>query len=135
MATVEKPFTISERVNRLVGTSAGQTQAPVDPEAKRDWDAVIDRRLLEWALHPNLLDEEGLIAPSRETIRIACRIAAEMRNHGLPSPTRVVPDGDGGIVFELVVGSSLEVMHIYSESRVELLYFRDAKLCGRQRVL
>ena len=65
-----------------------------------DWQRVIDHKLIEWGWNTREFDEEGVEPPSREIVRLAIDLAERFRDAGFPAPDSVVPDPNGGIVFE-----------------------------------
>lgn len=71
-----------------------------DNEARDQWQRLIDHELTEWELDPARFDDDGIEPPSRQIIRLAIALAEGFRDEGLPAPDSVVPDPNGGIVFE-----------------------------------
>jgi hypothetical protein len=106
-----------------------------DTEHQVAWQRVIDYTLVEWGRDPSVLEDDGLPAPSRETIHLACRVAKYYRDFGAPAPQRVCPDTSGGIVFELGRGQILETLRITPNGTVELVVFDDGRLRSRTRLL
>ena len=102
---------------------------------RRGWDGFIDRCLVEWGRDPSALADEGLIPPSLKAINLACDIAMVFKDQGLAPPTRVVPDGEGGVSFERVDGNLFVSLNVYADQTVELLAFDDCRLCTRHRLL
>lgn len=78
-----------------------------DSRADR-WEKAL-AQLRKWSADPSQLEDEGVIAPTRETISRAYLAAVTARDNGVPAPLRVVPDGEGGIVFECADGSEMFV--------------------------
>lgn len=104
---------------------------------KEGWQCLIDYFLVEWGKDPLQLEdqEEGIVAPSRRAIQIACNLARFMRDEEEPAPTRVVPDGDGGISFERHDADLFFSLDIHADLTVELVTFRDCQLVSRRRLL
>src|SRR5262245_23741747 len=96
---------------------------PVDPERWAAWQRVVDHTLIEWGCDPSALVDDGLPGPSRDTISLACIVAARYRDMGAPAPQRVCPDTAGGIVFEKARGAILETLRIAPNGTVELVVF------------
>jgi hypothetical protein len=71
------------------------------------WQDLIDQYLVEWASDPSQLEDDDIFAPTKETIEFAISLALSCKTMGMPCPTRVVLDGDGGIVFERIQGGSV----------------------------
>lgn len=131
--TVHVPFA-SDR-------SANGTAAPSAPATERDasqdrecWQRLIDGQLLEWGRDPEQLADDGIAAPTREIIVLACTVAARCRDAGLSPPLRVVPNGSAGLVFERLAGSVFETIEIRADGSVELASFQNSQLRHRQRI-
>ena len=95
------------------------------------WQQLIDYRLIEWALNPNQFDDEGVEPPSRETIARAIKVAERFQSQGFPAPDSVVPDANGGIVFERREQEVKEVLYIWSEGGAEYQQFHGSRLVER----
>ena len=102
---------------------------------RQEWQTFIDGRLVEWGRDPSALEDEGLVPPSPEVINLACRTAMAFRDEGVVPPTWVVPDGNGGIVFERVEGKFSLSLSIYADLSRELLVFDDCRLSARYHLL
>ncbi len=103
-------------------------------DSERDrmaWITLVDTVLVEWGRNPSALEDEDFIPPNPDVINLACRVALECRDAGHPAPTRIVPDGEGGICFERVEGSISSSLRIYADQTGELLVFDDCHLAGR----
>lgn len=106
-----------------------------NPEQERQqWQAVLDHWLLEWAQDPSRLEDEGTVVPSGDILRLACQVASELRDAGVPSPQRVAATGDGGIVFVRQADALLSTLEIDADGSIELTVFRDSRLVSRQRL-
>ncbi|MCD4825082.1 MAG: hypothetical protein K8S55_10770 [Phycisphaerae bacterium] len=102
-------------------------------EENRDaWDRFIDDTLVEWGRNISILEDENFEPPSAEIINLACTVALDLRDAGGTPPTRIVPDGDGGISFERVDGTSFVSLDIYSDQSIEFLEFDDCRLVSRE---
>lgn len=95
------------------------------------WSAFIDGQLASWARDPAQLEDDDVLAPSPTTITKASQVAASLRDHGAPSPTRVVPTGDGGIALQFERGREFISIEIEPEGLVELLVFEEGHLTHR----
>ena len=114
---------------------AGSAHLMHNPEQERQrWQMMLDHWLREWAQDTSRLEDEGIIAPSAETIQLACQVAGELRDAGVPGPTRVAATGDGGIVFVRQVGRLLSTLEGDADGSIELTVFRDSRLVSRQRL-
>lgn len=132
--------TMSPDLNRLVKTGIDELTSDAIHRAgaaNRDrWEDFIDSPLVVWGKDPSCLqdDEEGIIAPTREAVNRACVLAIKMRDQDAPPPTRVVPDGEGGISFERRLGDVFQSMDVSGDGSVELVTFHDCRLVSRIRL-
>lgn len=110
--------------------SDAELTSAVCPE-RRLWDHVIDNQLVEWGQDPEALADDGLIPPSEEIVRQACRLAMQLRDEGVPGPLRVVPDGEGGICFERRAEPYFQTLSIRQDGTIEMLTFKDCQLQSR----
>ena len=101
---------------------------------KNAWQAVIDQKLIEWGRCPQELEEDDLIPPTRVALEVAYGIASLMRNGGEPAPKRVVPDRDGGIVFERWVGENTATIMVSGDGEIEIVWWIGSKVVETQRV-
>jgi len=104
-----------------------------DPELRAAWQELADNSLLEWQRDPSQLDEEGTTTPSIETIQRAIRLASDLDGRGVPAPIRIVPDVQGGIVFEFEWGQLFESLHIQPAGNVEHRRFYRNRLVWRDQ--
>ncbi|GIW91113.1 MAG: hypothetical protein KatS3mg109_1545 [Pirellulaceae bacterium] len=98
------------------------------------WQDLIDQKLIEWGRCPDKLADEGVEAPSGETIHLAIQLAELMKARSLQPPTSVVPDPNGGIVFERRGVSIVEVIHIWEDGTIEYQLYRGTKLDKRVKL-
>ncbi len=102
-----------------------------EPAAHDKWQAMIDYRLDQWESDPSQLDDDEMPSASRDTIRLAIRVAKQLRDNGSPAPTRIVPDAHGGIVFEREAGSVFESIRISAGGSAEYCGFEDCRMVQR----
>lgn len=95
------------------------------------WSKLIDGQLASWIEDPAQLEEEDLLAPSPAILRRASLVAASLRDHNTPPPTRIVPTGDGGIALQFEREREFISIEIEPEGPVELLVFEDGCLKHR----
>ena len=129
-------YTLAEAPPQVVRTVAASDETLIsssqDSENHRgEWQAVIDRKLIEWGRNPALLAEREMIAPTAAAIGRAVAIAQDARDRNLASAFRVAPDGDGGIVFERWDGQLTESIEIDRDGRVEYVVCRDRAIVKR----
>ena len=98
---------------------------------RRQWQQLIDYRLIEWGLSFYDVDDDSFDPPSRETIARAIQFAEKFRTDGLPPPDSVVPDANGGIVFERRELDVTEVLHIWGDGDAEYQQFQGTRLVER----
>ena len=92
------------------------------------WQKVILGRLTHWDGAGGAAEIGGFKPPSHDVLAVAYRVAAHSRNAGTPPPDQVVPDGDGGLVFERRDGSRFQSMHVYDDLAIELDSFEGGRL-------
>ncbi len=64
------------------------------------WQEIIDHKLIEWGHTQSEFEAEGLVGPNYKALSTAFKIVKYMREQSWPLPTGVIPDGEGGVVFE-----------------------------------
>jgi hypothetical protein len=113
----------------------GDEESPSAAESARadeEWKDLIDHKLIEWGRDPSVLDEEGTISPSQQTIQFAIALGWIWRNMGLPAPTRIVPDAHGAIVFEFHRKNVSETFRLTPDIGLEYCVFEGSRLVQRQ---
>ena len=138
MATDSAAVLSGERMPVFATASVRESELTEKGRAERNrqaWDKLVDTRLVEWGRDASSLEDEGFVPPALDVVNLACRIAMLLRDEGLAPPTRVVPDGEGGISFERVEGKLSVSLNVYANLTVELLSFDDCRLCIRHRLL
>ena len=103
-------------------------------QSKVEWNRFIDNKLVEWGRDANPLQDEGFIPPSVEVVNSACKVAMLLRDDGCPPPTKIVPDGEGGISFECIEERASASLRIYADQTKEFLIFDDCRLTERRRL-
>ena len=107
------------------------SDAKGDDKSKQAWHQLIDYRLIEWGCNSDPWNDEGVDPPSPETITRAIELAQRLQAKGLPAPDSVVPDANGGIVFERREQGISEVVHIWSDGSTEYQQFDGTRLVER----
>lgn len=146
MKTIAEPRPlISLPVGRAVQTRV-DSESPATRETSRDqgdrdrqirerWQKLIDEKLLEWLRDPCEVQDEGIEQPSGTILRLAIDLAEKFRDDGLAPPDRVVPDPNGGILFERRADGVTEVFHIWEDDgTVEYQRFDNSKLVDRREL-
>lgn len=138
MQTLNADTTATGRFKSAINRHADTAEALASPGALeinwKGWQSIIDECLIDWAKEPQQLEDEGIDAPSLELIFFALDLAAFFRDQGWAAPQRVVPSGDGGIVFKNQTGGRLEEIEIGATGTVEIIGFENAKLIYRLRM-
>lgn len=68
-----------------------------DTDGHNGWNKIIDELLATWRQRPELLEDDGIDAPSSAAITAVSHAARRLRDQGSPAPTSISPTGDGGI--------------------------------------
>jgi hypothetical protein len=136
MTTMELPTTATmdlARPRARLAAETATTSASSGREAsgsKTEW-ALALRVLEEWWSAPTSIADDEIVPPSRDIIELAFRLAAYMRDEGAPSPLRIVPDGEGGIVFERRYGDLFETIELASDESISKTAFKHGQFVGR----
>jgi hypothetical protein len=117
-------LSISEE--RFIANSHISAAHSEEDRQRQQWQKCIEQ-LTSWKHDPGQLDEEGTVTPSQATIRLALDLADSMCKRGLIPPTRIVPDADGGIVFERQKKDAFESIRI-SAGSIEQRFFEGCRL-------
>jgi len=104
-------------------------------EARSGWQAIIDNWLIEWGRNPQELEDDYVIPPSFAVIKDACKVAKSMRNKGFPVPLRVVPNGEGGVVFEWWAGPIFQTIEISCNGTLEAVTYENSRLVAREELV
>jgi len=103
-----------------------------DDEARTAWQTLIDAKLTKWGCDPSQFDDEGVQPPSAETVRLAIELAQAFQQAGMSPSDSVVPDANGGIVFERRGDDVSELYHVWDDGAVEYQRFQGARLVERR---
>ncbi len=101
-------------------------------KASEEWQGLIDYQLIEWGRDPGQLEDEGIQPPSMETIELAIWLASSLSRADLPPPTRIVPDANGGIVFERRERNVFESIRLSADGSAEYCAFENSHLVKRE---
>lgn len=130
-----KESALTESVRIAITPQSSATAREISPEKRKmfaeGWTNIINEPLIDWGKDPSQLEDEGIEAPSRALITFVSEYAMCLRRFGWPPPLRVVPSGDGGIVFELKSGPYFQSIEFDEDGTIELITFKDSKLVSR----
>lgn len=132
MKVLDLPQTLPDRIDYLLQPVMTR---PVGREALSEaesaaWRELLENQLALWAIAPEQLSDEGVEAPSKAVIQLAVNIAQVLRDQGVEAPNRVVPNGDGGIVFRWRSGDFIWNLELDAAGSLETsLVQRDHLLC------
>jgi hypothetical protein len=135
LATKAHPYLSPELPDAVPAEAAGDERVnrkPDDLACRQAWNEIIDTRLIEWGLDARDFEDEGIRPPSSTTLSLAGRIAAAMRDKGCSPPTRVVPDTNGGIVFERRQNEVFETIRVSADGDIEQCLFVNGRLLHRE---
>ena len=135
----ETCFTISDSLSGPIQTSAAEEGLLVNVwriAQHRDprWQSIIDEKLIEWSAFPGQFESEEFQVPAAVAIGLASDIAHSCWKQGVAAPTRVVPNGEGGVVFERIDGTTFEAIEIEADGQVEYRVFEKSRLVGQSRL-
>lgn len=102
-------------------------------ELNEAWLFVFDA-LVAWGTHPERFEDDGVDPPSPAAISNAAKVATKLRELEADPPTRIVPNGDGGIVFESQRAHEFETIEIDSAGEIEARVFENSRLIERRRL-
>lgn len=128
---------LSARAIRFPGTSGSQPQQSLASQTtvERDqagWQEFIDGELHDWASGMPDYEAEGLRGPSLLVLNLAREIATRFRDSGALPPTRISPNGEGGIVFERLEGPALILLEIQENLSFVSSLFVNGRLVERE---
>lgn len=123
----------SKKVGAAVESSAADRTALFSCSTSTDgWNDCVDQ-FIKWGNEPGDAEDE-FVPPSRKVLSIAAKFAIKYRNLGYAQPERVVPDGDGGVVFEIHNGKLHEFIHVWDDGSVEYYCLLGTKLRRRYSI-
>ena len=126
-----------EIIRSVPADSSGETLADSWKASKNreGWERIINDRLVEWGHNPPPFDEDGLVPPTADVIGKACKLATRYRDDaGFVPALRVLPDGDGGIVFEWRFGEQFLSLEITPDEEPILNVFDNCQLVAELAV-
>jgi hypothetical protein len=138
MLTIEPNITIQESAGRrdftgtaILGAEVLASEINIKERLAVRWSSIIDGKLIEWGKTRSEFEVEDLVGPTNEAIGTAFRFVKYMRSNGWPLPTGVIPDGEGGVVFENRHDPMYQRIEIDKDGRASLATFHDCQLMER----
>lgn len=101
---------------------------PENGNERQLWNRIIDEVLVNWRRRPELLQDEGIDAPSGAAIAAAIQTASLLRDQGAPSPTNIAPTGDGGIALHYEHNGVLLTIEFDADAHRELRFHFGGQL-------
>ena len=95
-----------------------------EAERRRAWDAVAERYLTPWAAGQVEVDDD-LMPPTVASLRTAERLVQVLRDSGKLPPTDVLPNGDGGVLFENRDGRASVQLEVLRDGSAEVSHFGE----------
>lgn len=117
------------------GAAKEESQAVVakqGEEHRRQWEEIINTKLIEWGRNPDGLEDDDLIPPSKSVVQTAIQLAQGARDARSIPPDWIIPDGDGGIVFEWREASRAVKLELLDDGSAECLVFDHNRLLFRK---
>lgn len=133
-STVDASSFLSAGDRQVVTTSADPASMNDDRSRKLGWQSIIDHRLIEWGRNPDVFDDEDYDPPNPVVIAKAIELATAYCNGGSFPPDSVVPDANGGIVFERRNGSGSQNIHFWGDGTVEYIELLNHKVVDRRKL-
>lgn len=138
MKLLEIPVTVSERIEYLLQRVVADVRwldgAQLADSDRQSWQRVIDQQLQEWQRDPSQLEDEGVEPPSLEVLPLVVEVAAALRDHGVEPPLRVLPNGEGGVVFEWRDTPYFWSLEVEQTGSLNLSIFRNSRLISRHQL-
>ena len=138
MKLLEIPVTVSEKIQYLLQPIVADVRwldgARLTEDDRQAWQHVIDRQLKEWQRDLSQLEDEGVEVPSAEILPVVAEVAATLRDHGVDPPLRVVPNGEGGVVFEWRDSPYFWSLEVEQVGSLVLSIFRNSRLVSRHQL-
>jgi hypothetical protein len=125
--------TLLENVAAGIGGAASvQRDAGEIEKSRQAWRKLIEDNLTNWGRNPRQFEDEGVTPPSQNVISLAIELARALEKAGSPPPDSVVPDANGGIVFERRHENVSDVYHIWDDGSIDYQRFDGTRLVERR---
>ena len=133
MQLLDTPTAIPDKVQQLLRPILRATPGESGDRAGEPWDRF-ESQLDHWEQHPEELADDGLEPPSRETIPLIRDVCRALRAMSVEPPLRLVPNCEGGAVFEWRTVPFLWSVEVEQDGSLELSVFRTGRLVTRYRI-
>ena len=97
------------------------------------WRECVDVTLSEWARNPSRIKSEGIEPPTQAAIKLAGILAADLRDAGCSGPTYIVPNNEGGVVFEWHGDSTTALLEIEKSETVAVSVLTNHRVTFSQK--
>lgn len=136
MKLLDFPETLPEKIEYLLQPllTLQAARVPLSDAQRAAWQEWIADHLSVWARDPQQLGDDGIEAPSGAMIRFAGDVAAVLRDRNVEPPERIVPDGDGGVVFRWRSGNFTWSLELDADGSMETSLVENCRLVSRHSV-
>ncbi|MDP6110622.1 MAG: hypothetical protein QF437_13405 [Planctomycetota bacterium] len=128
MKLIHPAESLHDRASYLI---QGIVDIPLPAAGEQDGWGDAFRQLAAWKSDSSLLEDEGVESPQKRIVRSAEETGLSLKEHGISSPERVVPDGDGGIAFRWRQGPSSWTIEFDSDGSIESYLMHEGRLIRR----
>lgn len=94
------------------------------------WRRTFDK-LEAWFRDPSVTRDDDIEPPTREIIDLVAGVASHNQRCGAPAPTRMMPNGEGGIVLEWVKGDDVFTWEFESDGCLEVTHYSGGRRVSR----
>jgi hypothetical protein len=132
MLALEVPQTLPDKISYLLHSvvELEAAHAPLSETHLIAWQEVA-KQLSAWARDPQQLGDDEIEPPSDRTIRLAIDVATVMRDRNVEVPDRIVPNGDGGLVFRWRSGNFTWSLELDVDGSMETTLMEEHELVCR----
>jgi hypothetical protein len=133
MQLLDSPTAIPDKVERLLRSIIKATPGESVDQFADEWNRY-ESQLVQWEQHPDQFEDEGLEPPNRETVPLIRDVCRALRSLRVEPPLRLVPNCEGGAVFEWRTAPFLWCLEVERDGTLELSVFRTGRLVTRYRI-
>jgi hypothetical protein len=92
------------------------------------WKRLLDTKLMNWGRDAHLPDDDAFERPTKASVNTACHLVQQFLQMGSITPTRLTPNGDGGVSFEWELGEHLIQVEVLKTGRLRRIYFVGSQM-------